>query len=242
MALQNNGDIITEFLVRNNRTTTDGFITDVIAQGWLKDAHNWAMAYKKWPFTEGRVSTTSANLTTNEDGYLTISYPEGFRSDSIRLMTIAGKHFFKKNFYKFQSFLEDNSGDASLIYTDYARQVYINPSAATLSGTIAMWGQYQPVLDVTDMAATNLFSVYDEDANEAIIEKMTAYLKRKEHEAFEAQVLDQTAGARLEALQKRIQDEQFAYQDTLNEGLWKRFDVQRGGFKEDIFKRDQWFS
>lgn len=241
MALDTTGNIITEFLVRNNRTTTDGFITDSTVQGWLKEAHNWACAYHKWPFTEGRLSTTYATVT-NEDGWATLSYPEGWRSDSIRLLMIGGKKFDKKNFYKFESFLEDNSGDSSKIYTDRARQIYINPSASSLSGTAVLWGQYQPILDVTDMTSTPIFSVYEEDANEALVEKMTAYLKRREHEAFESQVLDQTAGARLDGLWQRIQAEQYAYTDTLNEGMWKRFDVLKGGFKEDIFKRDQWFS
>lgn len=241
MALTTSGDIITEFLVRNNRTTTDGFITDSTAQGWLKEAHKWACGYHKWPFTEGRVSTTFASVT-NEDGWSTLSYPEGWRSDSVRLLTIGGKHFDKKNFYKFQSFLEDNTGDSSKIYTDRERQIYINPSASSLSGTAVLWGQYQPVLDVTDLTSNTIFSLYEEDANEALVEKMTAYLKRREHQAFESQVNEQTAQAHLDALWSRVQSEQYAYTDTLNEGMWKRFDVLKGGFKEDIFKRDQWFS
>src|SRR3990167_4083415 len=51
-------DIFTEVLVRNNRTTTDGFITDTNLKAWYRDAHVWASAYHKWPFSEGRVSTT----------------------------------------------------------------------------------------------------------------------------------------------------------------------------------------
>lgn len=240
MALNTNGDIITEFLVRNNRTTTDGFISDSTVQGWLKDAHTWAAGYKKWPFTEGKYSTTSASTTTSPEGYTTLSYPENWKSDAIRLLLVGGKRFYKKNFYKFQSFIEDNPADTSKIYSDYGRQILINPMASDFSGTIVLWGQFQPILDVTDFTAATVFSNADEEGNEALVYKMSAYLKYREHQVYEAQVDEQTAGAKLEEVASRIGEEQFNYQDTLNEGWMKRFDVLRGGFKEDIFRRDQW--
>jgi len=100
MALRTNNDIITEVLVRNNRTTTDSFITDTTIQGWLKDAHIWAAGFKKWPMTEGKNSTTAASAVLSPEGYTTIAYPEGYKADSIRLLTVGGKRFNKKNFYK----------------------------------------------------------------------------------------------------------------------------------------------
>lgn len=240
MALNTNGDIITEFLVRNNRTTTDGFITDATVQGWLKDAHTWATGYKKWPMTEGKYSTTSASTTTSAEGYTTLGYPENWKSDSVRLLLVGGKRFDKKNFYKFQSFIEDNPADTSKIYSDFGRQILINPNASEFSGTVVLWGQYQPILDVTDLTAPTAFSNADEQGNEALVIKMTSYLKYREHLIYEAQVDDQTASAKLEEVFTKIGEEQFAYQDTQNEGWMKRFDVLRGGFKEDIFRRDQW--
>lgn len=238
MALRTNSDIITEVLVRNNRTTTDAFITDLTIQGWLKDAHTWAAAYKKWPMTEGKNSTTATG-TTNSEGFISISYPEGYKADSIRLITVGGKRFYKKNFYKFQQFIEENPQDTSKIWTDYSRQVLINPQASDFSGTVVLWGQFMPILDVTDMTATTIFSDYDEQGNEAIVEKMGSYLKRREHLEYEAQVHAQTAQATLEEVQGLINDEQFGYQDTQNEGWFRRFDVTKGGFNTDIFKRDQ---
>jgi hypothetical protein len=240
MALNNVGDIITEVLVRNNRTTTDGFITDTIIQGWLKAAHIWAAGYKKWPMTEGKSSTSSGSATTSAEGYTTLAYPEGFKADSIRLLTVGGKRFQKKNFYKFQSFVEDNSSDTSKVYTDYARQLLINPNASDFSGTVVMWGQYMPILDVTDMTAKTIFSDYDEEGNEGIVKKMTSYLKDREHLPTESVLFDKQASDKLDAVKGLINDEQSNYLDTLNDGMWKRFDVTRGGFKEDIFRRDQW--
>lgn len=240
MALNTVGDIITEILVRNNRTTTDGFITDLTIQGWVKDAHTWAAAQKKWPMTEGKYSTTTASTVTSLEGYTSLSYPENWKSDSVRLMTVGGKRFYKKNFYKFQSFFEDNPSDTSKLFTDFSRQLLINPNASDFSGTIVLWGQYGPLLDVTDFTALTIFSNTDEQGNEALVEKSAEYLKRREHLEYEAQVHGQTAKAILEEVSAKIGEEQFAYQDTLNEGIWKRFDVTRGGFKEDIFRRDQW--
>jgi hypothetical protein len=237
--IRTNGDIITEFLVRNNYTTTDGFISDSNIRGWLSDAHTWAASQKKWPMTEGRYSTTSASATPSEDGWTRISYPEGLKADSIRRLSVGGFRYQKKNFYKFAEFLEDNSDDTSKIYSDYGRQLYINPNASDFSGTVTMWFQYQPILDVTDYTATTIFSDFDEEANEAIILKMSSYLHLREQEKVASQIADQAASEKLNEVWNRIQDEQFAYQDTNNEGWMKRFDVLHGGFNTDLFKRDQ---
>lgn len=239
MALRTTSDIITETLIRNNRTTTDAFITDATIQGWVKDAHTWAAGYKKWPMTEGKYSTTSASAVISPEGYTQISYPEGVKADSIRLLTVGGKRFEKKNFYKFQSFVEDNPNDTTKLYTDYARQILINPMAGEFSGSVVIWAQYSPILDVTDLTSTTIFSDYDEEGNEAIVEKASSYLKRREHLPDEAELHDQRAAAKLDALSGNITEEQFGYQDTRNEGMWKRFDVTRGGFREDLFQRDQ---
>lgn len=239
MALRTNSDIITEVLVRNNRTTTDGFITDSTIQGWLKDAHTWASAYKKWPMTEGKASTTSASAITSPEGFTALSYPEGYKVDSIRLLTVGGKRFNKKNFYKFQQFVEDNPNDTSKIWTDYGRQILINPMAADFSGTVVSWGQYTPVLDVTDLTATTIFSDYDEQGNEAIVEKMTSYLKAREHMPDEVKFYEERAQTKLNEVQGLIDDEQFGYQDTRNEGWMKRIDIINGGYTDELFKRDQ---
>lgn len=239
MALRTNSDIISEVLVRNNRSTTDGFVTDATIQGWLKDAHTWAAGYKKWPMTEGKASTTSASAVTSVDGYTSIAYPEGWKADSIRLLTVGGKRFDKKNFYKFQSFLEDNPSDTSKIYTDYARNLLLNPNASDFSGTVVVYGQFMPTLDVTDLTATTIFSDYDEEGNEAIVEKMTSYLKRREHLVDEAELHDKRAVDKLEAIGQLIKEEQYNYQDTNNDGMFKRIDIVSGNFAEDSFKRDQ---
>lgn len=238
MSLNTVSDIQTEVLVRNNRTTTDSFITDAMLDDWIRDAHVWAAGYKKWPMTEGRASTTFTSLGTNEDGYLALSYFEGWKADSVRRLSIGGKRLFKKNFYKFTEFLEDNPSSVDRLFSDFARVVYINPRI-DLSGTVTAWGQYTPALDPTDKTAITIFSNFDEEGNEALVERMTGYLKRREHLPDEAELHDQRAVAKLEELHVKIKDEQFGYQDTDNEGMWKRIDVVEGGYRDDLFKRNQ---
>lgn len=225
MALNTNGDIITEVLVRNNITTTDAFVTDTILQGWLKDAHIWAMSYKKWPFTESRISTTFAGgggLGGDE------WYFEGYKADSIRMIQIGGKRLLKLNFQDYLIFREEESTGNDRVFSDFGRVVFINPYLDS-SGTLVAYGQFQPVLDVTDLSAQTGFSSWDEEGNEAIVEKMTGYLKRRLHEAGEAELYDKRASTKLDEIYKRVEDEQYAYQTHPDsQGMFKRIDVVKG--------------
>jgi hypothetical protein len=238
MALNNITEIMGEVLVRNNRTTTDTFITDATLKDWVQQAHRWAASYKKWPFTEGRNSTTFASLVSDETGYLRGSYPEGFKSDSIRMLTISGSVVQKTQFNQFQKLLEDRPEDDERVFTDFGRNYYINPRI-DLSGTVTAWGQFLPYIDVTDETATTVFSGAEEEGNEAIVEKMTSFLKRREHLPDEAELHDQRASLKLEEIWKSIGDEQYGYQPTNSEGIWKRLDVVDGGYYDDSLKRDQ---
>ena len=230
MALNTNNDIITEVLVRNNRTTTDSFITDTILQGWLKDAHNWATAQRNWPMTEGKVSTT---YTTTEEWSF-----EGYKADSIKFLTIGDDLFQKINFRDYIQMKDDTPQNADKVYTDYGRTIYINVNSGS-SGTLNAYGQYLPALDVTDLSAKTIFSDWDDDANEAIVEKMSSYLKRKEQKSDQAELHDKRASEKLAEVASRISGEQSNYQVRNGDGMFKRFDAVNGGFREDIFKRDQ---
>ncbi len=240
-----------------NQSTTVAFYTEQIIKDFFDNAHQWAASQAKWPFTEGRYSTTTASAVTNEDGWTTLQYPEGFKNDSVRLLTVGGKRFDKRNFYKFQQFFQDNTADTSKQFTDFGRTIYINPNASDFSGTVTMWGTYNVAASNYDTAAsgvgdpngTTIFTDVANEGNEAIVAKMMSYALQREKSpvtlvrgkmasasAFEAQKAEEI----LQAIWKDIAEEQYNYQDTQNEGMWKRFDVTRGGFKEDIFRRDQW--
>jgi hypothetical protein len=204
---------------------------------WAENAHKWATSVHKWPFTEGRFSTTYTTSTTDENGLTYLSYPEGWKADSIRILTIGGKRLDKLNFSDFLRYLEDNTGSEERIYSDYGRQIYINV-AADVSGTLTAYGQYTPTLDATDLTAITIFSNYDEEGNEALVEKMTSYLKRREHLPQEAELHDKKAYEKLEEVWNRIKDEQFAYQ-TKDREMFERFDVLQGDLTDDLFQRDQ---
>mgnify|MGYP001594512768 CR=1 FL=1 len=231
-------DIFTEVLVRNNRTTTDGFISDTFLKNWYTQANAWAAGYHKWPFTEGKASTTYSTSVTDDMGNAIVPYFEGWKADSIRVMTIGGKRMEKLAFQSFLRFIEDNPGNTARLYTDYGRQLFVNVSA-DVSGTLTAYGQYTPYIDVTDESGLTIFSDYDVEGNEAIVEKMSEYLKRREHLDNEAELNAKNATIKLEEIWKKIQDEQFTDQ-TKDQSMFKDFDVLSGrgtniGRREDQF-------
>ncbi len=224
-------EIFTEVLVRNNRTTTDGFITDTILKSWYTEANVWANALHKWPFTEGRIQTTyaSGGGIGGDEWFF-----EGYKADSFRILQVGGKRLTKLNFEDYQIMRETQPTATDRVFSDYGRTVFINPYA-DVSGTVVAYGQYQPYIDVTDENGVTIFSGYDEEGNEAVVEKMTGYLKRREHLANEAELHDQRAVQKLEEVYKRIMDEQYAYQPSpTRDGWFKRFDVINGrGLDQD---------
>lgn len=229
-------DIFTQVLVRNNRTTTDSFITDTNLKAWFKDAVIWATSYKEWPFTEVRDASTTWSGTEKVEY---TSFGPEFKIDSIRILTIGDKRLQKLNFDDYLIFREEQSTGDDRVFADFNRTLYINPYA-DVSGTLAAYGQEQVAIDVTDETGTTPFSTYDAEGNEAVYEKMSSYLKRREHLADEAELHDQRAAAKLEEIWKRIQDRQALYQTHPDRGgMFKRFDVLRGRGIDDDFMENQ---
>jgi len=234
-------DIKTEILVRLGASTTLAYYTDAIIHDWMTQSYRWVCGYKKWPQTEARISTTFASLVAGEDGYLIGVYPEGWKADSIRLLTIGGEKIQKTNFYKFRDFLEDNSGSDEKIYADHGREYYVNPNI-DLSGTVTAWGQYTPLLD-PDGASTDrtVFTENGEEANEAVVLRALAIAHEREKKLQESIAYLTQAKDLLETLWQKIQAEQFAYQTADDEGMWKRLDVLGGATRDDLFRRDQFY-
>lgn len=231
-------EIQNEIIVRLSTGTTVAYYTDTIIKEWITQAHRRCAGYKKWPLTEGRVSTTFASLSLNEDGYLRGSYPEGWRPDSIRLLTIGGKRVHKTNFYKFQSYFEDNPDSSDRKFTDQGRSYFINPNI-DLSGTVVAWGQYTPYIDVTDENATTVFSDVAEEGNLAIVEEVISYAQSREKKHKEKLLYSTNAMKLLDTLWDSIKNEQFGYASVDDDGMFQRLDVLGGNMRDDIFKRDQ---
>ena len=228
-------DIFLQVLVRNNRTTTDAFITDTNLKTWFRDAVIWATSYKKWPFTEARDS--SDTFSTEQKPYS--EFDVEFKTDSIRILVIGDKVMRKLNFEDYLIFREKYSSSDERVFSDFGRTLYINPGA-DVSGTIFAYGQEQVAIDLTDETGTTPFSTFDAEGNEAIYEKMSSFLKRREHLAQEAELHDQRAAAKLDEIWKRVLDEAHKYQThTARGGIWGRFDVLGGGSFDDITRRNQ---
>ena len=236
MALNTVADIIGEVLVRNNRTTTDSFITDTMLEDWIRQANKYCTAFKKWPLSEIRDKTTTW-AGTEEVPYS--SFGINFKADSIRILQVDGKRVEKIQFEKYQNFREDYPSDNRRVFSDFQRTLFINPNA-DISGTIAAFGQHQPDLDPTDASATTIFSDFDEEGNEGIVQKMTEFVKEREHLPDEANLYNQKTDITLTKLYEKIQAEQYKYQSGRNsEGMFKRFNITGGGFRDDIWNRDQ---
>jgi hypothetical protein len=238
--LNTKGDIINEFYVRTRGDSSISYYTEDMANDWFIQGLRWAAAYRKWPMTEGRISTTFASLSTDEDGILVGEYPEGWKSDSIRILRIGGKRLDKKNYQQFLQFLEDNPDSEDRIYSDFGRRYYINPSI-DLSGTVTAWGQYTPYVDVTDTTAKTPFSDSEEEGNMAIVEAMIGFAYASERKADLARTHFETAKGLLDGMWENIKDEQYGYQTTDNDGMFKRIDVLGGALRDDLFKRDQFY-
>ncbi len=220
MSLNTHGEIMTEVLIRGNITTTDAFISDATLQGWLKDAAIYCASYKKWPFTEGRVSTT---YVSNEEWNL-----EGYKADSFRMLLVGGKRLTKLNFQDYLIFREESPQGNDRVFSDFGRVIFINPNMG-ISGTLVAYGQYMPVVDPTDMAAVTVFSNWDDEGNEAIVQKMLSFLKDRLHITAEAQFFASKADETLEKVYKRVLDEQYAYQTHPDsQGMFKYFNMIPG--------------
>src|SRR3990167_7557232 len=237
--MKESGEIKNDVLVQLQASTTIGFYTDDILNDWIDKGHKYCAGFKKWPFTEGRVSTTYASLVTDEDGMLRGEYHEGWKPDSIRLLRIGGKRFDKKDFEKFYEYFEDNSSSTEKFFTDKGLSYYVNANAGG-SGSVVAWGQFTPAtIDGSIPTSTTVFSNNAEEGNEAIVEMVMSYAKQREKKTKESLAHKSEAVRLLNELWGRIEDEQYQYQVPPNDGMFERFDVLEGALTDDLFRRDQ---
>jgi len=233
------GEIKDEVLIRLGvSTTAAGFYTDAQLNDWVEHGHRIAAAFRRWPFTEGRSNTTYVSSTEE------YTYPEGWRSDSIRLLQLGGKRLRKLNFEDYNFFKEEFPSSTERVFSDFSNLYFINPSI-DLSGTIAVFGQYTPVVDPTGSPTSadslTVFTDREEEGNDAIIELMLSFARIREGNYQDSELHRQRAFQTLELIWKRIQDEQFAYHTHKDKEMWKRLDIVKGAMREDLLKRDQWF-
>lgn len=238
-------DIFTEVLVRNNRTTTDGFITDTLLKNWYTQAHVMAMAQHKWPFTEGRIATTFAG---GNGDYGDEWYFEGYKANSFRKILVGGKKLTKLNFEDYEIFREVEPISNDRVFSEFGRVVYINPNS-DVSGTLVAYGQYQPYIDVTDETALTLFSGFDEEGNEALIQEMSSYLQERQNATptiVRGKIISQSIASHQNALEildriwQRVLDERAMFKTHRDRGgMFDRIDVLNQNRYSDTLRRDQ---
>ncbi len=123
-----------------------------------------------------------------------------------------------------------SSRDDSRIFSDLGRVYYINPRI-DVSGTVAVWGQYTPTSLTGEPTDTTVFSG-EEEGNEAIVEMMMSYARKREKKLNESLTHTKEAQRILDELWVKIQAEQYGYQLPPDDGMFKRFDVLKGDFEE----------
>lgn len=231
--LSTSNDIKTDLIAKLGVSTTSAYYTDAILNAWIQQAHRWATSYKKWPHTQGRVSTTYSSSTEEYDF-------EGYKADSFRLVQIGGKRLNKITFEDYQIFREEDETGNDRVFSDFGRLVFINPNI-DLSGTLTAYGQYTPVdIDMTDLTSTTVFSGKDEEANAAIVEEAISYSKTRQQKSTDAEFHHKRAKALLDAVWARVEDEQYGYQTHRTRGgMFKRINVIDSGVEDDKIKRDQ---
>ena len=230
-------EIRTDVLDKAGINTTSAFYTQDMINNWIQQAHRWATSYKKWVHTEGRVTTTfTAGSGAGSDEWNF----EGLKADSIRIMKIGDDVFEKINFEDYLIFRDEEPDGSDNVYTDFGRIVFINPNTEA-SGTLTVYAQYTPLdIDVTDESAETVFSNTEQEGNEAIVEKVLSFIKKRERKEAEAQTHEANAIRILESLKGVIDDEQYAYKThDARGGMWKRVNILGGALQDELFNRDQ---
>ena len=234
-------DLQTQCFVRMATDTASTFITEKMVRDWLNISHIWAAGYKKWPFTE--YMDSSGYFTSGTVAY---NYPNvNFKTDSIRMLGIGtmvagGMNIFdKKIFSDFAKYLVDYSDATDKIFSDYRRILYINPNCT--SGSMVCFGQLTPPTLglVESSAASTVFSNYDEEGDDAIIDKVCSFAFRRMKKFQEAADFEARARTTLDELYKRIQDEQAQYQ-TKDRELFERMNIIDGLNYNDENNPLQW--
>lgn len=116
------------------------FTSDEI-DGYINTGLRRAWDYKPWTFTEGIVTLTAPTPTT-----ASYDYPENFEDESIFLVAVnnvpwIGPRNGKRNFAEYMRWLSTYPTDTSLIWTEYARQYYLNQAAYSAGQSYSLYGK-----------------------------------------------------------------------------------------------------
>jgi hypothetical protein len=138
-----------------------------------------AWDYKPWTFTEGSVTLTAPNPTV-----ASYTYPTNFVDESIFMIIVnavawTGPGNGKRNFFDYQKWFSDYPKDTSLIWTEYARQYYLNQNAYAAGQSYTLFGKLRATILASDgdlLPFSPSSDNYEDSGNEAIIHFAYGYL------------------------------------------------------------------
>jgi hypothetical protein len=112
----------------NNDLFSSADIGEFINQAVLK-----AWDYKPWDFTEHKETGTTAGAT--------LAYPNTLMSESVFLLRINGKEFWKPTHLDYLRYLEEYPNATDRIWSEFKRTIYWNTNAFTIGQGYELYGK-----------------------------------------------------------------------------------------------------
>jgi hypothetical protein len=146
----------------------------------INDAINYgiqrAWDYKPWTFTEGKSSVTAPTPTV-----ASTAYPASFEDESLFMVVVNGVpwHEGKRNFADYMRWLSDYPTDKSTLWTEYARNYYLNQNAYVAGQAIDLYGKLRCTrlsADADLLPFSPTTDAQENAGNQAIIDLAYAYL------------------------------------------------------------------
>ena len=165
---------LTDIAAGTNQLFTVQDLLDALNFGVMK-----AWDYKPWTFTQGKVSVTLPNPLTPS-----YAYPVNFEDESIFFVAVnsvpwTGPQNGKRNFLDYQKWFSDNPKDTSLIWSEYARQYYLNANACVIGQAVDLYGKnrYTKLASDSDLLPFSPSTDAQEDSgNQAIVKLAYSFL------------------------------------------------------------------
>jgi len=186
---------------------------------WLNLGKNWALNYKRWPFLENK-DTDAIDATG------TYPYQAGMKTNSIWLITVAGKKFDKIRYEDYLQYLEDDPDGDDKVWAEYDRDIFINGNACSVGNAIIMHG-FEAIDDLSTGTETTPFAAAEPTGDEAIVLYAVAKALKKKKQAAEARISRGEAGSLLDAIWDRIMEAK-PREVTKSRPLFRRMNVLEG--------------
>lgn len=164
----------------------------------IKDAYMWATGLYIWDeLVRARVTATKANTNYYD-------FPVDFRTNTIIRLTIDEIKYDRKNFETFEEYTSQNPTiDNVHMFANFGRQYFVFPTPLAVGvRNISVWGAIQAPPLGSNITKT-IFSLSNEEGNEAVVEKAFAVAKGdKNHEDRATEILTTIQDKRIDSTQR----------------------------------------